>query len=302
MLEWTQSEVRCEDCGHDYPLVDEIPVLVADVDPHKERQARFFDEADREFEITRPHGTPAVYQWLLDEKFRRSLSALEPLVAGATALNVCGGSGMDAEFLARRRAHVIVADISLGAVGRARERARRFGIDLAPVVADIERLPFADRSIDLVYVHDGLHHLRDPLAGAAEMARVARHAVSVNEPTRAIATRVAVRVGLSQLQEQAGNRIERVDRAAIADLLKARGFQLLANERYAMVYRHVPGRVARALSVPGIFASARVAISAFNRVAGEAGNKLTLQAVRLDSEDVELPREHPRMPMPSARR
>ena len=49
---------------------------------------------------------------------------------------------MEAEFLARRGARVILADISLGAVERALERARRFGFELAGVVADAERLPF----------------------------------------------------------------------------------------------------------------------------------------------------------------
>jgi ubiquinone/menaquinone biosynthesis C-methylase UbiE len=44
-------------------------------------------------------------------------------------------------------------------------------------VADAERLPFPDRSIDVVYVHDGLHHLARPEAGLAEMTRVARLAV-----------------------------------------------------------------------------------------------------------------------------
>ncbi|MCA1571279.1 MAG: class I SAM-dependent methyltransferase [Chloroflexi bacterium] len=37
--------------------------------------------------------------------------------------------------------------------------ARRGGA----VVADVEHLPYADRSLDMVYVHDGLHHLSDPM-------------------------------------------------------------------------------------------------------------------------------------------
>jgi ubiquinone/menaquinone biosynthesis C-methylase UbiE/uncharacterized protein YbaR (Trm112 family) len=292
-LTWTRDAVSCRICQREYPVVEHVPVLVPDLDAHKKQQARFFNEADPEFEITRPHGATAFYRWLLEEKFRRSLSGISRIVTGATALNVCGGSGMDGEFLARHGAQVIVSDISLGAVQRTRERARRFGIALTAVVADAEQLPFANRSVDLVYVHDGLHHLSDPLAGAAEMARVAAHGVSLNEPTRATATKLAIRVGLSELQEEAGNRIERVDRAALTALLEARGFRLVANERYAMVYRHVPGPLAHALSMPGVFAAARFGIQTFNRVAGDIGNKLTIQAVRLNAEDAGLRQGHP---------
>ena len=262
-------------------MTDGIPeLLVDDATAHKGGQAAYFDEVEPEFEITRPHGTPRYYAWLIREKFARSVSALGDVLPGASVLCVCGGSGMDAEFLARAGGRVVLADISLGAAQRARERSHRFGFPLEVVVADVERLPFPDQSVDVVYVHDGLHHLEDPLAGLAEMARVARRAVSVNEPARAAATRMAVRLGLSDVVEEAGNPIERVEPAALAADLRGRGFEVVQLARYAMVYRHEPGPASRLLSRPGLFGAARLALAAFNRVAGRAGNKFSLQAIR----------------------
>ena len=59
-------------------------------------------------------------------------------------------------------------------------RARStLSLDITPIVADIEHLPFTDRSFDVVLVHDGLHHLEQPRTGLTEMARVASHWVSV---------------------------------------------------------------------------------------------------------------------------
>src|SRR5205807_314906 len=139
---------------------------------HKSRQANFFDrEEAAEFEIIRPHGTPALYRWLLEEKFRRGVAGVISALrgSGAMALVVCGGSGMDAEFLTSTGARVITSDISIGAAQRARERARRYGLPIMAIVADVERLPFRDRAVDLVYVHDGLHHLADPQNGLREM-------------------------------------------------------------------------------------------------------------------------------------
>lgn len=283
-LEWQAETVRCTGCGTLREVVDGIPVLrpAGDGPAQKDLQATYFDEADPEFEVTRPHGTPWLYQWLLAEKFRRSLDALPSPAEGLTAVTICGGSGMDAEFLARAGASVISTDISLGAARRTQERARRYEFEVLPVVADAEALPLRDRSVDLLYVHDGLHHLESPQAGLREMLRTSRLAISINEPARAGATMLAARVGLSEHYEEAGNFIARLDPEALAADVAAAGFEVVKNERYAMVYRHEPGRAARVLSQPGLRGLTATALRGFNAVAGGIGNKLALQAVRKD--------------------
>ena len=187
---------------------------------------------------------------------------------------------MDAEFLARAGADVIASDIAPEAAKRARARARRFGVALTPLVADAERLPFADRSVDVVYVHDGLHHLERPLDALREMARVARRAVSINEHARTAVTRAAVRVGLAPDRGDAGNRVERLDVDDVARTLVEHGFRVVEAARYGMVYRHKPGPSSRLLSRPPLLALTTRAFGAINGVAGRAGNKLTVQAVR----------------------
>lgn len=256
-------------------------MLPPQVDAQKVAQSRYFDsEGDPEFEIERPHGTPWLYRWYYEEKFRRSVMSLRHILAGATALTVCGGSGMDAEFLTATGSRVICSDVSVGACRRALERADRHGFEMSVVVADAEHLPFADASIDVVYVHDGLHHLAQPLLALYEMARVARRAVSVTEPARATVTNLAVRLGLALEVEDAGNRVARFEVEEIRRPLEAAGFKTVHAERYAMYYKHEPGRVLRALSWPGIRSVMRVGIESFNAVAGRIGNRLTLQAIR----------------------
>jgi SAM-dependent methyltransferase len=251
----------------------------------KQTQATFFDEeVDEAFEISRPHGTPRTYRWLLEVKFRESISAIHALVPGSLALCVCGGSGMDSEFLVRSGARVITSDISFQAVKRAIERSRRYQFEVLPIVADVEHLPFEKESVDLVYVHDGLHHLDQPETGIGEMARVARVAVSINEPAKAFYTRFAIAIGVAKEVEESGNVVRRLELESARKVLVDRGFSILHARRYFMYYKHEPGILSRLLSLPGVLQLFIVAHYTMNFFVGRFGNKLVITALRADME------------------
>jgi glycosyltransferase involved in cell wall biosynthesis/SAM-dependent methyltransferase len=293
---------RCDLCKKPFSVIGGIPALVGDFEAaahdeidrihepgestpdtaaHQAPQARHFDrDIAEQFEIERPHETPRLYRFLFGEKFRRATQPLGPHLSGATALTVCGGSGMDAEYLSRAGATVVSSDLSLGAATRAKIRSERYGLGLKSIVADLEHLPYADRSVDLVAVHDGLHHLDDPYAGVSEMARVARRWVVITEPARASVTRLAIRLGLAIEREDAGNRVIRLEPSELGAYLEVRGFVVLRAERYAMYYSHRPGRIFRLLSLPVVFMVVRVGWRAANALLGRFGNKMVIVAER----------------------
>ncbi|MGA3056502.1 MAG: glycosyltransferase [Candidatus Limnocylindrales bacterium] len=303
------GEYECVGCRQSFSIIDGIPVLVSDLGvtvhdeidhvhvqgegardaaARKAAQARHFDrDVTEQFEIERPHGTPRLYRFFLGEKFRRATEPLGCHLYGATALTVCGGSGMDAEYLSRAGATVVSSDLSLGAATRAKTRSERHGLELGSIVADLERLPYADHSVDLVAVHDGLHHLDDPYAGVSEMARVARRWVVITEPARASVTRLAIRLGLALEREDAGNRVIRLEPSEVAAYLEARGFVVLRAERYAMYYSHRPGTIFRLLSRPVVFMVVRAGWRAANALLGRFGNKMVVVAERTQRGEVD---------------
>jgi SAM-dependent methyltransferase len=91
-------------------------------------------------------------------------------------LDVGAGTGhLTAAF--RRRGHPVTALDATDAMLRRNEAGAR-------VRADAARLPFPDRSFDLVVEANLLHHVADPVAVLGEMGRVSRGAVAVVEPNR----------------------------------------------------------------------------------------------------------------------
>jgi ubiquinone/menaquinone biosynthesis C-methylase UbiE len=148
------------------------------------------------------------------------------------------------------------------------------------IVADAEQLPLRTGSVDVAFVHDGLHHLDDPQSGVTEMARVAGTALTISEPARAAVTALAIRLGIAAASEEAGNRVARLSTAEIRRNLQEAGFNIVTERRYALFYRHQPGSLMRLFSLPILFELSKLFWGSVSRIAGGFGNKLSVQARR----------------------
>jgi 2-polyprenyl-3-methyl-5-hydroxy-6-metoxy-1,4-benzoquinol methylase len=250
---------------------------------HLAHQQHYHDEAlDPEFETRRPHGCGRLYEFLIRHKFRTGMAVLGLDVSGCSVLEVCCGSGLMTEDLARLGARVTGTDVSIRALARARDRAQRYGFQAEFQPAAAEDLPFRDRSFDVVAVHDGLHHLEEPVLAIREMARVARQGVLILEPARASLTRVAVRLGLAEEVEEAGNRVQRLVPKEVAASLREAGFRDVSWRRTLMYYPHKPFGWFRWFDPTPCFGLFRAGFWGANLLLGQWGNKLALGARRDD--------------------
>jgi ubiquinone/menaquinone biosynthesis C-methylase UbiE len=252
-------------------------------DTIKASQADYYDHKveDPEFEINRPHGESRLYRYLMDFKFDRVIKLLGRSLQGSSVLVICCGSGMDAEYLARRGARVVAMDISSGCLGRARVRAGRYAVDYMLVRGDAENLPFRDCSFDFAFVHDGLHHLPEPERAIREMARVAQRGILITEPADANLTKLLIRSRVMKPYEEAGNYVIRFDAQRLEPLCRALGFDRVSSSRYLVKYGHPPGRWWRGLDPLPLFELSRSAFWLLGvAVFGRWGNKIAFVAER----------------------
>ncbi|MGE5234943.1 MAG: methyltransferase domain-containing protein [Acidobacteriota bacterium] len=97
--------------------------------------------------------------------------SLELLPGPGRCLDIGGGEGRNAVFLASRGWHVTMVDVAAAGVARARAAARQRGVPVAMAVGDTAALPLAiaPSSLDLVLVVN--YHDRDVVGAAGGWLR-----------------------------------------------------------------------------------------------------------------------------------
>ncbi len=172
----------CEQ-GHEYPLVDGVPVLLVDEEapthaacgkveqlppPVREGIDPFVQEV-----IGATCGR--LYEHLIADLPDYPIPELRlPAGEGRTFLEVGSNWGRWCVAAARRGYAPTGIDPSLKGVQAARRVAEQLGVDAQYVVGDARRLPFADASFDVVFSYSVFQHFSklDALAAFDELGRV----------------------------------------------------------------------------------------------------------------------------------
>jgi demethylmenaquinone methyltransferase / 2-methoxy-6-polyprenyl-1,4-benzoquinol methylase len=111
-----------------------------------------------------------------DPRWRRFLVSKINAIPGSWVLDVATGTGLVARELARKNVRVAGLDQSEPMVRKGVEAIREVGLEdrIRFLLAQAERLPFADETFDAVTFTYLLRYVDDPAATIAELARVLR--------------------------------------------------------------------------------------------------------------------------------
>ena len=156
---------------------------------------------------------------------------------------LCGGAGMEAEYLSRLGATVVSFDISVGQIKLALIRKKTHNLeDVEFVVADIEHIPIASKGVDITFVYDGLCHVPQPyLRAISEMARISRKSIIVFDSYDAAITQLAMRLGLVERLEYGRLNVFRWKRKLLFKSYAKQGFLVTKFRRllWTIIYRFV---------------------------------------------------------------
>jgi demethylmenaquinone methyltransferase / 2-methoxy-6-polyprenyl-1,4-benzoquinol methylase len=140
----------------------------------------------------------AVLSFGQDGRWRRSMVSTTNAVPGSTVLDVAAGTGLvSRELAARKRVHVVSLDASepMLRAGLGANRAAGLGDQIAPVLAQAERLPFPDGSFDALTFTYLFRYVDDPAATMNELARVVRPGGSISSLEFHVPQQPLLRVG-----------------------------------------------------------------------------------------------------------
>lgn len=163
-LSHSEHVVLCQKCRTKYLVQNGIPDLMTKLDKHAQHQEKIWSSKTY---ISDPHNPDLT---TIQEKFAQRFIRSLPIKDGALVVDVGCFIGEKLWYLAsRKEIQGIGTDISMPAVQMAK-KIDIYNLDFA--VADLEKMPFADNSIDVVFVFDVIEHLSDPNKGFSEVARI----------------------------------------------------------------------------------------------------------------------------------
>ena len=97
---------------------------------------------------------------------------IRPVVKGKTVLELATGTGLIAKNIVNAAAHIEASDTSAEMIREAKRR--NYSAKLHFSLQDLFRLPYADKSFDVVIVSNALHIVPQPEKALAEIHRVLR--------------------------------------------------------------------------------------------------------------------------------
>ena len=102
--------------------------------------------------------------------YEKMYELIRPVVKDKTVLEVAAGTGLIAKHIVKAAAHIEATDASVEMIAEAKRDNQSAKLHFS--VQDMFRLPYADKSFDVVIVSNALHIVPQPEKALAEIHRV----------------------------------------------------------------------------------------------------------------------------------
>lgn len=250
-------------------IIDFLPDELLENSPDKRLESESHDvnvlDVFSDFTVT----DKDLYSWLNYYQLFESASRIRELQPRSILVGMCG-SGFEFDVLRQFTPRIWGVDISSGVLDNAKRRADSLGLQGGIIRGDIENLPFADSSFDLVIVHHGLHHMPVLDHALGDLLRVSKKHVLIFEPVDGWPRKLARFTRASPGMEPGGTVVRDIDSRKVAAIAAKMNATLEWEKRYfyPRVRSPQPGAFIRFANRVGLSLWLRWPLRAFNSIFG----------------------------------
>lgn len=138
-------------------------------------------------------------------------------IRGKSLLEICCGSGIEMQYLAKRLSLLAVGlDLSRSMAHKAKLKEEILDV----IIGDAESLPLRNYSFDISFVYNGLHHLPDPYLAIRELGRVSRDVIIIIDIVNPLLTKLLNFLGLYRYEGHTQMKPNRLDNKKLRETLR----------------------------------------------------------------------------------
>lgn len=154
-------------------------------------------------------------------KLYRTIDRDNSLFRNKSVLNVAGGYGRESYLmLIEEPKSLVLCDYSLRQLKQAKKYLEGFS-EKYILCCDGEKLPFKDKSFDICYITEALHHFIHPHKGIEEFIRVTKETIIIDEPcggiVRGILNWIFIFLGIKEKYERGYLEASRINKKKLKE-------------------------------------------------------------------------------------
>ncbi len=166
------SEVLISTSNEEYPVYDGIPVFLdaSDLTGFNKRYEKIYSMAAPFFDVL-----TKLFFFLKGKKEEIRMEYLKELEIGngSRVLEISVGTGGNLQFLPKT-AQYFGLDLSFGMLKQCTKNLKKRGEDAANCCGNAEKLPYRDKSFDVVFHMGGINYFNNKAKAIKEMIRVSK--------------------------------------------------------------------------------------------------------------------------------
>jgi len=176
-----KNAMICNQCNHEYPVHDDIGILVPNANEHLKYIQSKIDGKTKDWYVSNQIESydKGSYRHHILKRIQFVKSIIESHMKGnnqlENILDLGCGDGANLRWLSKYTPNLWATDYNLDRLEKASKLVQQLGVNVKLYLADIRCLPFANESFDIVFFNHVIEHLDDDFLALQNIYRTLKN-------------------------------------------------------------------------------------------------------------------------------